>query len=195
MQNKNAAGGNASQGQGSGVGTKKKSNKVKGQYRQELTEAQKAEIKEAFDLFDTNGSGIIDMKDLKVALRALGFEPAKEEIKRLISDLNNGNQAAGRDREKDKEGQVSIDFNDFLEIMTTKMSERDQPEELEKAFILFSQNKPIIEFEDLKRIARELGETMSDDELKEMMFEANKTDHDAPVDRKDFLSILSKPSV
>jgi len=51
------------------------------------------EIKEAFDLFDTNGSGIIDMKDLKVALRALGFEPAKEEIKRLISDLNNGSSA------------------------------------------------------------------------------------------------------
>jgi centrin-1 len=56
-------------------------------------------------LFDTNGSGIIDMKDLKVALRALGFEPAKEEIKKLISDLNNSNQGAGaRDREKEKEG-------------------------------------------------------------------------------------------
>lgn len=135
------------------------------------------------------------MKDLKVALRALGFEPAKEEIKRLISDLNNNNNA-NRDREKDKEGQVTIDFNDFLEIMTTKMSEKDQPEELEKAFILFSQNKPFIEFSDLKRIARELGETMSDDELKEMMFEANKADREGTVERKDFLSILNKaPSV
>lgn len=84
------------------AGQSKKKSKVKTQYRQELTEAQKSEIKEAFDLFDTNGSGIIDMKDLKVALRALGFEPAKEEIKRLISDLNNNN--TGRDREKDKEG-------------------------------------------------------------------------------------------
>ena len=63
------------------------------------------------------------MKYFKVALRALGFEPAKEEIKRLISDLNNGS-SQNRDREKDKEGQVSIDFNDFLDIMTTKMSER-----------------------------------------------------------------------
>ena len=72
------------------------------------------------------------------------------------------------------------------------MSERDQPEELEKAFILFSQNKSFIEFEDLKRIARELGETMSDDELKEMMYEANKTDRDGTVDRRDFLSILNK---
>jgi centrin-1 len=134
------------------------------------------------------------MKDLKVALRALGFEPAKEEIKRLISDLNNGASAQNRDREKDKEGQVSIDFNDFLEIMTTKMSERDQAEELEKAFILFSNNKAFIEFEDLKRIARELGETMSDDELKEMMYEANKVDREGTVDRKDFLGILSKQS-
>lgn len=165
---------------------------MKGQYRQELTEAQKSEIKEAFDLFDTNGSGIIDMKDLKVALRALGFEPAKEEIKRLISELNNGNSSNNRDREKDKEGQVSIDFNDFLEIMTTKMSERDQPEELEKAFILFSQSKSFIEFEDLKRIAKELGETMSDDELKEMMYEANKVDREGNVERKDFLGILNK---
>ena len=135
------------------------------------------------------------MKDLKVALRSLGFEPAKEEIKRLISDLNNNNNA-NRDREKDKEGQVTIDFNDFLEIMTTKMSEKDSSEELEKAFILFSQNKPFIEFTDLKRIARELGENMSDDELKEMLFEANKTDREGTVERKDFLSILNKaPSV
>lgn len=58
-------------------------------------------------MFDTNGHGVIDMKDLKVALRALGFEPAKEEIKRLISDLNNngvGGAGAQREREKDKEG-------------------------------------------------------------------------------------------
>lgn len=33
---------------------------------------------------------------------------------------------------------------------------------------------------------------MSDDELKEMMFEANKTDRDGTVDKKDFMSILTK---
>lgn len=54
--------------------------------RSELTEEQKQEIKEAFDLFDTDGTGIIqnltlgyiDAKELKVAMRALGFEPKKE---------------------------------------------------------------------------------------------------------------------
>ena len=64
-------------------------------------------------------AGTIDTKDLKVALRALGFEPPKDEIKRLLSDLNNNNP--GREKEKEKEAQGTIDFNEFLEIMTTKM--------------------------------------------------------------------------
>ena len=58
-------------------------------FKQELTEKQKKDIKEAFDLFDVDGSGTIDIKELKVALRALGFVPKKDEIKKLISDLNN----------------------------------------------------------------------------------------------------------
>merc|ERR1712051_942260 len=41
----------------------------------DITEEQKQEIKEAFDLFDTDGSGNIDQKELKVAMRALGLVP------------------------------------------------------------------------------------------------------------------------
>ena len=61
--------------------------------RTELTEEQKQEIKEAFDLFDTDGSGNIDQKELKVAMRALGFEPKREEIKKLILVLINSQKA------------------------------------------------------------------------------------------------------
>ena len=39
-----------------------------------LTEEQKQEIREAFDLFDTDGSGTIDAKELKVSTR--GFLPS-----------------------------------------------------------------------------------------------------------------------
>ena len=109
--------------------------------------------------------------------------------------MNNNNAGRDREREKDKEGHVTIDFNDFLDIMTTKMSERDSEPELAKAFILFSQNKDAIEFEDLKRIAKELGENMSEDELKEMMYEANKIDREGIVTRQDFMSILTEPGV
>lgn len=59
----------------------------------ELTEEQKQEIKEAFDLFDTNGSGSIDSKELKVAMRAFGFEPKTEEILKMISDVDDNGAA------------------------------------------------------------------------------------------------------
>ena len=57
---------------------KGKKSKHKDTFRQELSEKQKKDIKEAFDLFDADGSGVIDIKELKVALRALGFEPKKD---------------------------------------------------------------------------------------------------------------------
>ena len=53
-----------------------------------VSEEQKQEIREAFDLFDADGSGSIDAKELKVAMRALGFEPKKEEIKKLMADID-----------------------------------------------------------------------------------------------------------
>lgn len=164
--------------------------KKRAQFRQELTTEQKEEINEAFDLFDTEGSGFIQLKDLKVALRALGFEPAKQEIKRLTSDLNKSQK--NREGEKEEENQIQITKEDFLNIMTTKMSERDADTELQKAFILFSQEKDHITFEDLREVANELGENMTDDELKEMIKEANQTDREGTVGIEEFMRILMR---
>ena len=122
-----------------------------------------------------------------MALRALGFEPAKQEIKRLISQLSNNAQT--RDNDKDKEGTVTIDLNDFMDIMTTKMSERDGEAQLEKAFILFSEEKDHITFEDLQRVADELGENMTNAELQQMIDEAesHKAEPTGVVMMEDFM--------
>ena len=39
-----------------------------------LTEDEIEEIREAFSLFDTDSSGVIDPKELKAAMQSLGFE-------------------------------------------------------------------------------------------------------------------------
>jgi Ca2+-binding EF-hand superfamily protein len=56
--------------------------KENGKWKQNLTDEQKEDLKTAFNLFDTGGTGTIDSKELKVALRALGFEPKKDEMKK-----------------------------------------------------------------------------------------------------------------
>eukprot|EP00066_Takifugu_rubripes_P020032 XP_011609298.1 PREDICTED: caltractin-like [Takifugu rubripes] len=148
----------------------------------ELTEEQNQEIKEAFDLFDTDGTGTLDVKDLKVAMRALGFEPKKEEIKRMIADI-------------DKEGSGTIDYAGFLNMMTHKMSEKDSKEEILKAFRLFDDDcTGKISFKNLKRVAKELGETLTDEELQEMIDEADR-DGDGEVSEQEFLRIMKKTNL
>ncbi|XP_061582111.1 uncharacterized protein cetn4 [Cololabis saira] len=150
--------------------------------KHELTEDQKQEIKEAFDLFDTDGAGSIDVKELKVAMRALGFEPKKEEIKKMISDYV-------------REGSSTIEFGEFLSIMTVKMSEKDCKEEILKAFRLFDDDSTgKISFKNLKRVAKELGETLTDDELLEMIDEADQ-DGDGEVNEQEFLRIMKKTNL
>ena len=119
----------------------------------DITEEQKSDIKEAFSLFDSQSRGYIDCKDLKVAMRALGFEPRKEEIKKMIAEV-------------DKESCGKLSLDSFMMLMANKMSEKDTKEEIIKAFKLFDDDDTgKITFTNLKRVAAELGENLTDEEL------------------------------
>ena len=72
--------------------------------------------------------GSIDAKELKVAMRALGFEPKKEEIQKMIADV-------------DDDGSGSIEFEEFLKMMTQKILNRDPKDEILKAFRLFDDDE------------------------------------------------------
>ena len=71
--------------------------------RPELSDEQKQEIKEAFDLFDADKDGSIDYHELKVAMRALGFDLKKAEVLKIL-------------RDHDKTGHNLIEYEDFAKI-------------------------------------------------------------------------------
>merc|ERR1711890_201975 len=111
-----------------------------------LSEEQMDEIREAFNLFDGDQSGAIDVRELKAAMRALGFEVKNEELKKMVSDI-------------DGDGNGTIEFGEFLTMMTGKMGEKDSREDIEKVFKLFDDdNTNKISFRNLARVAEELGE-------------------------------------
>lgn len=53
-----------------------------------------------------------------------------QEIKKMIADI-------------DKDGSGTIDFEEFLQMMTAKMGERDSKEEIMKAFRLFDDDETV----------------------------------------------------
>merc|ERR1712098_426296 len=132
-----------------------------------------------FSLFDSDASGAIDVRELKSAMRALGFEVKNEELKKMVSDVDN-------------DGNGTIEFGEFLAMMTGKMGEKDSREDIDKVFKLFdndSTNK--ISFRNLARVAEELGETIDDEELQDMINQADR-DGDGEINADEFYRIMKK---
>uniref|UniRef100_A0ABK0L428 Centrin 3 n=1 Tax=Rattus norvegicus TaxID=10116 RepID=A0ABK0L428_RAT len=77
--------------------------KTKRKKRRELSEEQKQEIKDAFELFDTDKDQAIDYHELKVAMRALGFDVKKADVLKILKDY-------------DREATGKITFEDFNEV-------------------------------------------------------------------------------
>merc|ERR1712086_870566 len=135
-----------------------------------MSEEQLDEIREAFSLFDADASGMIDVRELKAAMRALGFEVKNEELKKMVADV-------------DGDGNGTIEFSEFLMMMTAKMGEKDTREDIEEVFKLFDDdNTNKISFRNLARV---------DEELQDMINQADR-DGDGEINIDEFYRIMKK---
>merc|ERR1739845_295818 len=136
------------------------------------------EIREAFNLFDTDGSGTIDPRELKAAMQSLGFQSKNPTIFQMIADLDSGAS--------------QIDFEEFLDAITQKLGDKETRPGINKIFDLFDDDRTgTITIKNLRRVAKELGETMSDEELKEMIERAD-SNGDGAITFDDFYTIMTK---
>ena len=95
----------------------------------------------------------------------------------------------------DKDGSGTIDFDEFLSMMTVKMGQRDSKEEMVKAFRLFDDDETgRISFKNLKRVSKDLGENLTDEELQEMIDEADR-EGTGEVSLDDFMRIMKKTNL
>ena len=92
-----------------------------------LTHDEVEEIKQAFDLFDTNQTGQIDPKELKSAMQSLGFDTKNPTIFQLIADLDTPENA--------KRG--GVEFDNFVEAINNKLGDKESKEGIERIFNLF----------------------------------------------------------
>ena len=131
---------------------RKKKRLVKKSKKEELSDIQRKEIDGAFKLFDKDGSGNIDFYELRDAMRALGLNLTKEQVKEMMQKIDTDNNGF-------------IDEDEFRQLMTEKIKARNQEEELRKAFRIYDQDDTgLIEFYDLRRVADELSEGKKESE-------------------------------
>lgn len=101
-------------------------------------------------LFDKDEDGTITMAELGVVMRSLGQRPSGESLEKVRVHLGCVSQIPGNDAEThasfletelrdmvnevDQDGNGTIEFNEFLQMMSKKMKGADGEDELREAF-------------------------------------------------------------
>ena len=89
------------------------------------------------------------------------------------------------------DNQGGINFDMFLDAITAKLGNKESKDGIGRIFELFDDDKSgSINIHNLRRVAKELGETMSTDELKEMLERAASNGDD--ITFEDFYFIMTK---
>ncbi|XP_033724560.1 uncharacterized protein LOC117314603 [Pecten maximus] len=143
----------------------------------QMTEDHIAEFREAFSLFDKDGDGFVSSKELGTVMRSLGQNPTEAELQDMINEV-------------DTDGNGTIDFPEFLTMMSRKIFDDESDEELKEAFRTFdSDDNGFISAAELCHVMTNLGEKLTDEEVEEMVREAD-IDGDGQVNYEEFVKMM-----
>ncbi|NWI37935.1 CALMS protein, partial [Picathartes gymnocephalus] len=144
-----------------------------------LSEEKIAEFKEAFSLFDRDGDGRVGTKELGTVMRSLGLNPSEAELQAMVGEL-------------DADGSGTVDFPEFLSLMARKAKDTDSEEEIREAFRVFDKDgNGYISAAELRHVMTNLGEKLTDEEVDEMIKEADGN-NDGQVNYEEFVRMMTE---
>ncbi len=177
----------------------------------ELSQQQETQIKEIFNLFDTDGGGTIDAQELSAAMFALGFQSRNGTSPARTSISQSGNfkheeslTESGVLDKISKDTEKGVDLEEFTAMMKGELLGRDPQEEIRATFAAFSSGQQgnvdtgsssnssmlPITLDMLRRTCREFDVRVSEKELVFMIGEVD-TDGSGFVDEAEYVRIMS----
>lgn len=135
------------------------------------------EYKEAFYIFDKNKTGLITPKELGEVMKSLGQIATDEELLDMLNEV-------------DLDGNGTIDYNEFLSLMTRKMRDTDTEEELIETFKIFDKDgNGQISANEIVDVMNRLGQSITVEEAMEIIKEADR-DGDGYINYEEFVRLI-----
>jgi len=143
-----------------------------------VTKEEEFEFKELFDLLDYDKKGLIDPKELLAVLKSGKWHEKNPMQFALISEIDNEENADG------------ITFQQFLNIFTIELVQDTSEEHIANLFRMIDiTGTGTIKLTDLQKLVREVGETVSTEELREML---RKVGDGKEITFDEFHTIMTK---
>ncbi|XP_014780632.1 calmodulin isoform X2 [Octopus bimaculoides] len=133
--------------------------------------------REACVVFAKDGDSCIFSQDIGTVMRAIGYSPTEAEVKNIRDAI-------------DSSGNRKLTDQDVVSIISKQQITQDTDDELKEAFRVFDKDgNGYISCAELRHVLTNLGEKLSDEEVDEMIREAEIT-ADGRVNYDDFVKIL-----
>mmetsp|Transcript_72816 Transcript_72816/g.167150 ORF Transcript_72816/g.167150 Transcript_72816/m.167150 type:complete len:166 (-) Transcript_72816:46-543(-) len=147
-----------------------------------ISQDELVEMKEAFDLFDVAGCGVVDIREVQTALQGLGIDTNNSTLHAMLSELS----AMDGDT-----GTRGMNFEQFIDVMAARSAERDSKDDIQKVFrLLDEEHKGYLTVGNLEKVCKQLGEQYSVEDLKEMVERAAGGGSKVVFD--DFYTVLAR---
>ena len=157
-------------------------------YQEELEQRQDDEIKEVFNLFDTEKKGYINGHNMKICFKTLEIDIPQKEIEDTLKQLYN------------KDITQTFKYDEFYQFAKKKLKEKDLDIEYTKQFMLLCDYKPgderdinkiTLNKESLTELAKNVGELMSSEEIDEMI--TIVAGEDGTINKNQFVEFMKNP--
>ena len=143
----------------------------------DISESKLREFREAFDMFDKDRDGSITIKELANVMRTLSHTTTDQDIADMIAEV-------------DIDGNGKIEFEEFVSLMNRRTKETDTEEEVINAFRVFDKDQnDTISSTELRHIMTTIGDKLTDDEIDEMIREAD-IDGDGYINYVEFVRMM-----
>ncbi|XP_061174755.1 calmodulin-like [Saccostrea echinata] len=150
-----------------------------GEFKYEKLTAEQLKLcKDCFEFFDKDQSGAIDKSELITVMRAVGLNPSKKDVNKLITEV------AGK-------GEDTISWPLFEEMLSSSWKSVKQSKlEMLASFHIFDINKDgFVDASELKKVLTTSGEVLTEEEAAYLL-KAADINGDGKIDYKEFVNMM-----
>ena len=146
-------------------------------YTPEFNKEELNSLAKSFKLF-ADKSGVMNLNNMVIAMKELKFDQSEPVVYDLISEL-------------ESENRNGLTYDEFVDKLTEKLRDRESQKATERVYDLFVEDpKGTVTFEVLKKVHQDIGEDISEDDLRRLIKSGASNGTDIPYE--EFHSIMTK---